>query len=38
MNKLFKESQNAILNLDFLDIQNKKLLLGFATFLQVRSK
>ena len=38
MDKLFKDSFNDILDLDFLDLDKKKLLLGFAEFLKVRSK
>ena len=38
MERLFKESFQAILDLDFLDLDKKKLLLGFAEFLRVRSK
>ncbi|MDD6323227.1 MAG: polyprenyl synthetase family protein [Bacilli bacterium] len=38
MEKLFKESFEAILKLDFLDIESKKLLLGFAQYLKERSK
>ena len=38
MDRLFKESFQAILDLDFLDLDKKKLLLGFAEFLRVRSK
>ena len=38
MDKLFKESFKDILNLDFLSLDRKKLLLGFAEFLRVRSK
>ena len=38
MDKLFKESFQDILDLDFLDLDKKKLLLGFAEFLRVRSK
>lgn len=38
MDKLFKESFQNILDLDFLDTESKKLLLGFAEFLKVRSK
>ena len=38
MDKLFKESFQNILDLDFLDLDKKKLLLGFAEFLRVRSK
>lgn len=38
MDKLFKDSFKDILDLDFLDLDKKKLLLGFAEFLRVRSK
>ena len=38
MDKLFKQSFQSILDLDFLDIENKKILLGFAEYLRVRSK
>lgn len=38
MDKLFKDSFKDILNLDFLSTDKKKLLLGFAEFLKVRSK
>lgn len=38
MDKLFKDSFKDILDLDFLDLDKKKLLLGFAEFLKVRSK
>ena len=38
MDKLFDESFKNILDLDFLSIEKKKLLLGFAEFLKVRSK
>ena len=38
MDKLFKQSFQSILDLDFLDIENKKILLGFAEYLMVRSK
>ncbi len=38
MDRLFKDSFQAILDLDFLDLDKKKLLLGFAEFLRVRSK
>ena len=38
MDKLFKDSFQGILDLDFLDLDKKKILLGFAEFLKVRSK
>lgn len=38
MDKLFKDSFKDILDLDFLSTDKKKLLLGFAEFLKVRSK
>ena len=38
MDKLFKDSFQAILDLEFLDLDKKKLLLGFAEYLKVRSK
>ncbi len=38
MDKLFEGSFKNILDLDFLDLYKKKLLLGFAEFLKVRSK
>ena len=38
MDRLFKDSFKDILDLDFLDLDKKKLLLGFAEFLKVRSK
>ena len=38
MDKLFEGSFKNILDLDFLDLDKKKLLLGFAEFLKVRSK
>ncbi len=38
MDRLFKESFQDILDLKFLDLDKKKLLLGFAEFLKVRSK
>ena len=38
MDKLFKDSFQGILDLDFLDLNKKKILLGFAEFLKVRSK
>jgi len=38
MNKLFQESFDAILDLDFIDSKHKKILLGFAEFLRVRDK
>lgn len=38
MDKLFKESFQSILDLEFLALDKKKLLLGFAEFLRVRSK
>ena len=38
MDNLFKDSFKDILDLDFLDLDKKKLLLGFAEFLKVRSK
>ena len=38
MDRLFKESFQDILDLKFLDVDKKKLLLGFAEFLKVRSK
>ena len=38
MDKLFKKSFEDILNLEFLNIDKKKILLGFAEFLKVRSK
>lgn len=38
MDRLFKESFQDILDLDFLDLNKKKLLLGFVEFLRVRSK
>lgn len=38
MDRLFKESFQNILDLDFLSLEKKKLLLGFAEFLRVRSK
>ena len=38
MDKLFDESFKNVLDLDFLSIEKKKLLLGFAEFLKVRSK
>lgn len=37
MNKLFQESFDEILNLDFLNVDKKKILLGFTEFLKVRS-
>ena len=33
-----RQSFQSILDLDFLDIENKKILLGFAEYLRVRSK
>ena len=38
MDKLFRDSFKDILDLEFLDLDKKKLLLGFAEFLKVRSK
>lgn len=38
MDKLFQESFNDILKLDFLDSHYKKILLGFAEYLRVREK
>lgn len=38
MDKLFKESFDEILSLDFLPVKYKKILLGFAEFLKVRNK
>ena len=38
MDKLFEDSFKDILDLDFLSLDKKKLLLGFAEFLKVRSK
>ncbi len=38
MDELFNESFKAILDLDFLDLEKKKLLLGFAEYLRARSK
>ncbi len=38
MDKLFKDSFQAILDLEFLDLDKKKILLGFAEYLKVRSK
>ncbi len=38
MDKLYEASFKEILNLDFLDFDKKKILLGFAEFLRVRSK
>ena len=38
MDKLFKDSFKDILDLDFLSTDKKKLLLGFAEFLKVRSR
>ena len=38
MDRLFEDSFKNILNLDFISLDKKKLLLGFAEFLRVRSK
>ena len=38
MDKLFKDSFQTILDLEFLDLDKKKILLGFAEYLKVRSK
>lgn len=38
MDKLFQESMEEILNLDFIDIKFKRILLGFAEYLKVRDK
>lgn len=38
MDRLFKESMDAILDLDFIDIKFKRILLGFAEYLKVRDK
>ncbi len=38
MDDLFKKAFQDILDLEFLDIEKKKILLGFAEFLRVRSK
>ncbi len=38
MDELFKESFKNILDLDFLSLDKKKLLLGFAEYLKARSK
>lgn len=38
MDRLFQDSFDAILDLDFIDSKHKKIMLGFAEFLRVRNK
>ena len=38
MDEMFKTSFERILNINFIDSDKKKLLLGFAEYLRVRNK